>query len=102
MEDHNVILHYGPKSKPCYIRIDLDDGSVTIGDCKIGDNDWLALKRRIDKVLTRKGFGEPRLQAVETPRGTKFILKNLKTLNDVQCGLPSGLLHPHQILQRRW
>ncbi len=80
----NVLIHYGPENK-CHVKVD-QDSEITIGHCTISPEDWVKLKSRVDKVLDRRGLGEPKPEQIETPRGTKFILKNLVTLNKVQGG----------------
>ena len=82
--ESELILHYGPKGDR-QIKIDLAEGNVHIDGCSLTPTEWSSLKRRVDKALSRK-FGEVKPPPAPTPRGTKFILKNLKTLNSVQRG----------------
>ena len=93
-----VLLHYGPKSDPSYVKINIDDGRVTIDGVTMSDQEWVELRHRVDAVLVRKDFGERKPRPVETPKGTKFILKNIKTLNDVQ----RGYVKPAPKFLRRW
>ena len=91
-----IEVHYGPASE--YIHINRETGYVKIGECELTHTEWSSLKRRVDKVLSRTRFCEARDKPAATPRGTKFILKNLVTLNDVQ----RGYVKPAPKFLRRW
>ena len=68
------------------ISISMDTGEVTVGGTHISDQEWTKLRRRVDRTLLRKGFGDTAAREVATPAGTRFIQHNLGALNKVSRG----------------
>ncbi len=85
-----ALIRFGPlkdgENPRGTIAISMDTGEVTLAGTTISDQEWTKLRRRVDRTLLRKGFGDTTAREVATPAGTRFIQHNLGALNNVSRG----------------
>ena len=66
--------------------INEETGFLTIGGVVVSPEQWVKLKKGVDAVLARKGFGKSVPAPAPTPVASRFILENLSALNKVPRG----------------
>ncbi len=66
------------------VAIDLETYNITLDNISLSLIQWRNVRDRIDKVLSRK---HPEAnKATPNPRGSLFIIQNLKSLNAISRG----------------